>query len=210
MGRGNTASLELTNRPRRKRRPNASGFAKADCHTCEQDSRICDRLLPKCETCLNEGVVCGGYVVDLKWSQGPVVVTKVKSGTLEEDTNSDAGTSTNSTPPTNLELLSIPIGKQIKFKVGKLRTKRPKFKDHVGREGKGESGLAVVKNGQSSRANIHGNELVTVDELQREGCYSPIPMSIGSSRSPSPFGLSPSVEYSNLASRMSGVLEMCE
>lgn len=209
MPKGNAASLELTNRPRRKRRPNASGFAKADCHTCVQESRNCDRLLPKCETCLNEGAVCGGYVVDLKWSGGPVVVTKVKSGILEEDTNSDAATLRDSTPATSSELLSIAKGKQIKFKVGKPRTKRPKLKDHVGSERKGGSQLAVVKNGQTSLALIRGNELVPLDE-QREGSSSPFSMSTGSSRSPSPFGLSPSVEYSSLASRMSGVLEMCK
>ena len=202
--KGNEAVL--TNRPRRKRRPNASGFAKTDCHTCVQESRTCDRLLPKCEACLDKGVVCGGYVVDLKWSEGAVVVTAVKNG----EPNSDADNTGDSTTAARVDHLPITKGKEIKFRIGKPRTKRVKLRDHVSNEGKRESKPVAVKKGASSEAHIQGGQLVLVGGSQQRGSYSPMSMSIESSRSPSPFRLSPSVEYSSLANKMRGVLEMCE
>jgi hypothetical protein len=193
--------VALTNRPRRKRRPNASGFAKTDCHTCVQAGKTCDRLLPKCETCLGNDEECGGYVVALKW--GSTLVTEVKIESTETEPNSDSVTPKGSRSTREPESLPVTQNKQIKFKVGK--PKKSRVKVNVKDEGPRESKQAAARKGASYSqghdvTQIHGS---------RDNTSSPMSMSVATSRSPSPLSFPSSVEYSSLAHKMSGVLEMC-
>ena len=48
-------------------RTNSLGWAKSDCHTCQSLSRVCDRRRPRCYACTAEGIVCGGFALELQW-----------------------------------------------------------------------------------------------------------------------------------------------
>jgi hypothetical protein len=193
--------VALANRPRRKRRPNASGFAKTDCHTCVQAGKTCDRLLPKCETCLGNDEECGGYVVALKW--GSTLVTEVKVESTETGPNSDLAKPKGSRSTGKPGSLPVTQTKQIKFRVGKPKKSRVKVdvKDECSRE----STQGAARKGASSQ----GRQLVQIHG-SRESTSSPMSMSVATSRSPSPLSFTSSVEFSSLAHKMSGVLEMCK
>ncbi|EHY55014.1 hypothetical protein ABEF92_003230 [Exophiala dermatitidis] len=51
------------------KRTNSLGWAKSDCHTCSSLGRHCDRRRPRCSACLNDGVICAGYVQQLDWER---------------------------------------------------------------------------------------------------------------------------------------------
>jgi hypothetical protein len=196
-----TDQVALTSRPRRKRRPNASGFAKTDCHTCVQAGKTCDRLLPKCETCLGNNEECGGYVVALKW--GSTLVTEVKVENADPEPNSDSARPKGSRSTGKPDSLPVTQNKQIKFKVGK--PKKSRVKVNVKDDGPRESKQGATRKGPSSQ----GNELVQIHG-SRDSTSSPMSMSVATSRSPSPLSFPSSVEFSSLAHKMSGVLEMCK
>jgi len=196
--------VALTSRPRRKRRPNASGFAKADCHTCVQEGKSCDRSLPKCQTCLESDEVCGGYVVALKW--GSTLVTQVKIESTEAEPDLDSGKAKEPRNTGKSESSQGPQKKEIKFKVGKPKKSRFKPKDHVEDEAqRGSKQVALRK-----RPSFNGNELVPMQQHSRRINSSPVSSRVAPSRSPSPLLPLSSVEYSSLAHKMSGVLEMCK
>ncbi len=52
-----------------QRRTNSLAFAKTDCHTCAAQRRKCDRRRPRCSPCLSDGIVCGGFPMQLSWSR---------------------------------------------------------------------------------------------------------------------------------------------
>lgn len=199
----------LTDRPRRKRRPNASGFSKTDCHTCVQGSTTCDRLLPKCEACLEKGEICGGYVVALKWGEA-VSVSEVERRGNKKKSDLNRETTRQSTLPINSGSLPISTGKEIKFRVGKPRRKR-KVKDHVSGEVKRESHAVASSNDFPHEHEQKINQLVSVNRQQYWRPSSPSTSTGSSSRSSSPESpMSYGVTFSSLAQKMSGVLEMCK
>ncbi|PMD40625.1 hypothetical protein L207DRAFT_554328 [Hyaloscypha variabilis F] len=55
--------------PSSKHRTNSLAFAKTDCHTCSANQRRCDRKRPRCSSCLGKNIVCGGYPMQLTWSE---------------------------------------------------------------------------------------------------------------------------------------------
>ncbi|KIV93153.1 hypothetical protein PV10_04391 [Exophiala mesophila] len=52
------------------KRTNSLGWAKSDCHTCFSLRRHCDRRRPRCSACIDDGIVCAGYVQQLDWERG--------------------------------------------------------------------------------------------------------------------------------------------
>jgi hypothetical protein len=54
-------------KPPTTHRTNSLGWAKTDCHTCQSTSQRCDRRRPRCQSCTNQGIICGGYVQKLQW-----------------------------------------------------------------------------------------------------------------------------------------------
>jgi hypothetical protein len=180
-----------------------------------QDERACDRLLPKCEACLEKGVVCGGYVVDLNWNERAVAVTEVKSGSQKREANSGAEMIEDSKNDVKVDLLPILKGKEIKFRVGKPRRKR-KLKDHMSDESKKESRVVVPKGGSPCGSN-QGNELIYVGESPLWRDNSPATTTAFNSQSSTPSSTSSAsstlpcgIAYASVAQKMSGVLEMCK
>merc|ERR1711939_313818 len=80
------ASPPTSTAPRRKnlagKRTNSLGWAKADCHTCAEKQRFCDRRRPRCSACLDEGGICGGYIQALNWERGTVRLGKSRSKSI--------------------------------------------------------------------------------------------------------------------------------
>ncbi|KAJ9497653.1 hypothetical protein H2202_006686 [Exophiala xenobiotica] len=72
--------------PRRKnlagKRTNSLGWAKADCHTCAEKQRFCDRRRPRCSACLDDGGICGGYIQALNWERATVRPGKSRSTSI--------------------------------------------------------------------------------------------------------------------------------
>lgn len=54
--------------PSSEPRTNSLAFAKTDCHTCKANQSRCDRNRPRCSSCSSKNIICGGYPVQLKWS----------------------------------------------------------------------------------------------------------------------------------------------
>ncbi|CAI7656544.1 unnamed protein product [Penicillium pancosmium] len=52
------------------RKTNSLGRAKSPCPDCQQSGLLCDRARPRCSTCINNGTVCRGYKMDLRWQLG--------------------------------------------------------------------------------------------------------------------------------------------
>jgi hypothetical protein len=52
-----------------KYRTNSLAFAKTDCHTCTANQRRCDRKRPRCGSCSGKNIICGGYPMQLTWSE---------------------------------------------------------------------------------------------------------------------------------------------
>lgn len=50
-------------------RTNSLAFAKTDCHTCAAQRRTCDRRRPQCSPCLDIGIKCGGFPMQLSWTR---------------------------------------------------------------------------------------------------------------------------------------------
>lgn len=79
------SSLKTTKRsksPAAKRRTNSLGWAVSDCHTCQVNGRTCDRRRPRCDTCMGNGVLCGGFVQQLNWQPGVASRGKLSGQTL--------------------------------------------------------------------------------------------------------------------------------
>jgi hypothetical protein len=51
-------------------RINSLGKAKSPCQNCCKFSLSCDRARPRCSTCMERDVLCGGYKLDLNWQLG--------------------------------------------------------------------------------------------------------------------------------------------
>ena len=124
-------------------RTNSLGRAKTDCHTCSQNRRACDRQRPRCGTCLQRGILCGGYALDLTWTTSntgrssklppghePPLLSPYISGEIGTDTGTSPKAPSATPAPT----------RQFKFKVGK--PKKPRKKPH---QGGSTGGAAKVK-----------------------------------------------------------------
>jgi hypothetical protein len=48
-------------------RTNSLAFAKSSCHTCTALKEHCDRRRPRCDICLAQKRICGGFPQDLVW-----------------------------------------------------------------------------------------------------------------------------------------------
>jgi hypothetical protein len=62
--------------PQPKARTNSLAFAKTDCHTCTANKRRCDRKRPRCSSCSGKSIVCGGYPMQLTWSERKPVLPR--------------------------------------------------------------------------------------------------------------------------------------
>ena len=106
-----------------QRRTNALAFEKADCYTCVELQRACDRRRRKCNTCHFSNDHCKGYPAHLSWQPGIV------SGNTFADTIGDKENPSASIP-IDLQSQAHDTGfsksppRQFKFKVSKPRKKR--------------------------------------------------------------------------------------
>jgi hypothetical protein len=51
-------------------RTNSLGWAKSPCQNCTKSNLRCDRSRPRCSTCIDKGILCQGYKLDLNWQSG--------------------------------------------------------------------------------------------------------------------------------------------
>jgi hypothetical protein len=76
---GHSASTPF--KPSATHRTNSLGWAKSDCHTCQSNSRSCDRRRPRCQPCTDRGIICGGYIQQLQWQDSrPKTRSKKRAG----------------------------------------------------------------------------------------------------------------------------------
>ena len=102
-------------------RTNSLGRAKSDCHTCSRTHQACDRQRPRCGTCNDIGLICGGYALDLTWKTVKSGVKSPQSLPTPKSPNSNNGDTPG--PPTGQQATPLP-GRQFKFKVGKPKRSR--------------------------------------------------------------------------------------
>lgn len=60
----------LTMTATRKRKVSSLAFASGPCHSCTKLNLQCDRVRPRCGTCLSRNTLCAGFVQELKWGNG--------------------------------------------------------------------------------------------------------------------------------------------
>ena len=102
-------------------RTNSLGRAKSDCHTCSRTHQVCDRQRPRCGTCNNIGLICGGYSLNLTWK---TIKSGVKSPTSLAAPTFTPNDHRDTIRPQSGQPAVPPPGRQFKFKVGK--PKRPR------------------------------------------------------------------------------------
>lgn len=111
------------------RRTNSLGRAKSDCHTCSRFSRKCDRQRPRCSTCEQHEVLCGGYVLNLSWTENICVRSRASrsSSLVADDVIVQQDTAPQPPPPasqrSNPEVTG-PQVRQYRFKAGRPKRRR--------------------------------------------------------------------------------------